>query len=44
LSRVPAASPLTVRCQIESVALNRAVRWHVEHRLFVHGNRTVVLR
>lgn len=29
---------------IESVALNRAVRWHAEHRLFVHGNRTVVLR
>ena len=29
---------------IESVALNRAVRWHAEHRLFVHGNPTVVLR
>ena len=29
---------------IESVALNRAVRWHAEHRVFVHGNRTVVLR
>jgi formyltetrahydrofolate deformylase len=29
---------------IESVVLNRAVRWHAEHRVFVHGIRTVVLR
>lgn len=29
---------------IESVVLNRAVRWHAERRVFVHGNRTVVLR
>lgn len=29
---------------IESITLNRAVRWHAEHRVFVHGNRTVVLR
>jgi len=29
---------------LESVALNRAVRWHAEHRVFVHGRRTVVLR
>jgi formyltetrahydrofolate deformylase len=29
---------------IESVVLNRAVRWHAEHRVFVHGMRTVVLR
>lgn len=29
---------------IESVVLNRAVRWHAEHRIFVHGNRTVILR
>lgn len=28
---------------IESVVLNRAVRWHAEHRVFVRGNRTVVL-
>lgn len=28
---------------IESVVLNRAVRWHAEHRVFVKGNRTVVL-
>jgi formyltetrahydrofolate deformylase len=29
---------------IESVVLNRAVRWHAEHRVFVHGIRTVVMR
>jgi formyltetrahydrofolate deformylase len=29
---------------VESVVLNRAVRWHAEQRVFVHGNRTVVLR
>jgi formyltetrahydrofolate deformylase len=29
---------------IESVVLNRAVRWHAEHRVFVDGPRTVVLR
>lgn len=29
---------------IESVVLNRAVRWHAEHRLFVRGNRVVVLK
>jgi formyltetrahydrofolate deformylase len=29
---------------LESVVLNRAVRWHAEHRIVVVGNRTVVLR
>jgi formyltetrahydrofolate deformylase len=29
---------------LESVVLNRAVRWHAEHRVFAVGNRTVVLR
>lgn len=29
---------------IESVVLNRAVRWHAEHRVFENGNRTVVLK
>jgi len=29
---------------VESVVLNRAVRWHAEHRVFENGNRTVVLR
>lgn len=28
---------------IECVVLNRAVRWHAEHRVFVRGSRTVVL-
>ena len=29
---------------LESVVLNRAVRWHAEHRIFTAGRRTVVLR
>jgi formyltetrahydrofolate deformylase len=29
---------------LEAIVLNRAVRWHAEHRVFVTGNRTVVLR
>ncbi|MEO1574564.1 MAG: formyltetrahydrofolate deformylase [Pseudomonadota bacterium] len=29
---------------IESVVLIRAVRWHAEHRVFLNGRRTVVLR
>jgi len=29
---------------VESVVLNRAVRWHSEHRVFENGHRTVVLR
>ena len=29
---------------VESVALARAVRWHVEHRVLLHGHRTVVFR
>ena len=28
---------------VESTVLNRAVRWHAEHRVFANGNRTVVL-
>ncbi len=28
---------------LESIVLNRAVRWHAEHRLFVNGNKTVIL-
>jgi len=28
---------------VESVVLNRAVRWHAEHRVFDNGSRTVVL-
>jgi formyltetrahydrofolate deformylase len=29
---------------LERVVLNRAVRWHAEHRVFAAGNRTIVLR
>jgi formyltetrahydrofolate deformylase len=29
---------------VESVVLNRAVRWHAEHRVFENGSRTVVLK
>ena len=29
---------------VECVALARAVRWHVEHRILRHGDRTVVFR
>jgi formyltetrahydrofolate deformylase len=27
---------------VERSVLGRAVRWHLEHRVLVHGNRTVV--
>jgi formyltetrahydrofolate deformylase len=29
---------------VECVALARAVRWHVQHRVLLHGDRTVVFR
>ena len=29
---------------VECVALARAVRWHTEHRILLHGRRTVVFR
>ena len=29
---------------VECVALARTVRWHVEHRVLLHGDRTVVFR
>lgn len=29
---------------VESTVLNRAVRWHAEHRVFKSGSRTIVLR
>jgi formyltetrahydrofolate deformylase len=29
---------------IESLVLSRAVRWHVEHRILLNGQRTVVFR
>lgn len=29
---------------VESTVLNRAVRWHAQHRVFENGNKTIVLR
>lgn len=29
---------------VESVVLNRAVRWHAQHRVFKNGNKTIVLK
>src|SRR5438270_749121 len=33
-----------MRSQLESVALNRAIKWHAERRVFRNGTKTVVLR
>jgi formyltetrahydrofolate deformylase len=30
--------------ELESVALNRAIKWHAERRVFRNGNKTVVLK
>jgi formyltetrahydrofolate deformylase len=30
--------------EVERSVLARAVQWHIEDRVFVHGNRTVVFR
>jgi len=27
---------------LEKVVLSRAVRWHIENRIFVYGNKTVI--
>ncbi len=32
----------TVGQDVEALALSRAVRWHCEHRVLLHGHRTVV--
>jgi formyltetrahydrofolate deformylase len=29
---------------VESSVLNRAIRWHAEHRVFHNGNRAIVLK
>ena len=34
----------TLGNEMESVALNRAVQWHAEHRIFEFGSRTVILK
>ncbi|MGH8229959.1 MAG: formyltetrahydrofolate deformylase [Steroidobacteraceae bacterium] len=33
-----------VGSELETVALNRAIKWHAERRVFRNGNKTVVLR
>lgn len=33
-----------VGSDIESLVLARAVRWHVEHRILLHGDRTIVFK
>jgi formyltetrahydrofolate deformylase len=33
-----------VGSELETVALNRAIKWHAERRVFRNGNQTVVLR
>lgn len=35
---------VSIGADLESVVLNRAVRWHAERRVFANGNKTVVLR
>jgi formyltetrahydrofolate deformylase len=30
--------------EVEASVLSRAVRWHAEHRIFLNGNKTVVLQ
>lgn len=34
----------TTGSELESVVLNRAIKWHAERRVFRNGNKTVVLR
>jgi formyltetrahydrofolate deformylase len=33
-----------IGCDAERIALVRAVRWHAEHRVLLHGRRTVIFR
>lgn len=35
---------VTIGADLESVVLNRAVKWHAERRVFANGAKTVVLR
>jgi formyltetrahydrofolate deformylase len=35
---------VSIGADLESVVLNRAVKWHAERRVFLNGSRTVVLR
>ena len=40
----PAEDLTVVGSELETVALNRAIKWHAERRLFRNGRKTVVLR
>jgi formyltetrahydrofolate deformylase len=35
---------VSIGADLESVVLNRAVKWHAERRVFVNGSKTVVLK
>jgi formyltetrahydrofolate deformylase len=35
---------VSIGSDLESVVLNRAVKWHAERRVFTNGNKTVVLK
>jgi formyltetrahydrofolate deformylase len=35
---------VSIGSDLESVVLNRAVKWHAERRVFTNRNKTVVLR
>jgi len=35
---------VNIGADLESVVLNRAVKWHAERRVFANGNKTVVLK
>jgi formyltetrahydrofolate deformylase len=40
---VTADEMVAIGREIEASVLSRAVRWHAEHRIFLNGNKTVVL-
>jgi len=41
---MPPEDLVTIGADLESVVLNRAVRWHAERRVFINDCKTVVLR
>lgn len=41
---VTADEMVAIGREVEASVLSRAVRWHAEHRVFLNGNKTVVLR
>ena len=45
VDRTQSAGDLTaIGSKLESVVLNRAIKWHAERRVFRNGRRTVVLK